>query len=94
MSNLSRAQLYEKFLESMQEVVVCPYCGELINNEQRYCCSEVHGEVVYDTGSEYISKDDIKTLDRFFADWLDQLEAKAETSAEDKYFSAYKNISD
>ena len=69
MSNSINDKLRDEFLDSLEEVGLCPYCMDRVRLEPTdLCCGEVHGEVGYETpDGEYLLESD---LDAAFKAWL------------------------
>ena len=59
--------LYDQFLETLEEVEVCSYCGNDSVCDVRGCCGESHTETAYvDEANELIRDDE---LDSAYAEW-------------------------
>jgi len=69
MSNKENDKLMDEFMDTLQEVVVCPYCGDENQLEPAIqCCGEIHAEKAYkdEDGDIYMDSE----LDELFAHWL------------------------
>lgn len=66
MGHTENDKLYAEFMDTLETVNVCPYCGHP-KEEGDPCCHEVHDEIMWDNGDEYISEDD---LEAYFKKWL------------------------
>lgn len=70
---------FKAYLKTLKKVTICPYCqSEVQIDPHMGCCGEVHAEVMYDDGEEYIEE---SALTKYHDKWLEKLDG--ETSGRD-----------
>jgi len=70
--HIEQSDLFEEFCEERdyQRRIICPYCGD--DNQldpPLSCCGEIHAEIVWDNGREYLDNKDIL---RAFNVWIEE----------------------